>query len=189
VFARRVIPVNALTVESPSGSDVRLVGGDLAVDFVNTVDADVPGGDHLPTYEAFRAWSERLGLSAGRQTLADVHVVRARLDAVLRPLACGDTPPPAALAALRDLERDALARAELRPGGWTWPAGSALDRLVHAGTQLLVSERHRQLRVCANCTWLFLDLSRNHSRKWCSMEHCGTQVKIRRLSERRRSQR
>lgn len=168
---------------------VRLVGGDLAVDFVNTVDADIPGGDHIAISAAFRAWCERLGLSAGRHTLAEVHGVRARIDAVLRPLATGDTPPPAALAALLDLERDALARTTLRPGGWEWPAGSALDRLVHAATELILSDRHHRLRRCANCTWLFLDLSRNQSRKWCSMEQCGTQVKIRRLSERRRSNR
>lgn len=168
---------------------VRLVGGDLAVDFANTVDADIPGGDHIATSAAFRAWCERLGLSAGRHTLAEVHGVRARIDAVLRPLATGDRPPPAALTSLRDLERDALARTMLRPGGWEWPAGSALDRLVHAATELVLSDRHHRLRRCANCTWLFLDLSRNHSRKWCSMEHCGTQVKIRRLSERRRSNR
>ena len=123
---------------------------------VNTVDADIPGGDHIATLAAFRTWCERLGLSAGRHTLAEVHGVRARIDAVLRPLATGDTPPPAALAALREL---------------------------------ILSDRHHRLRRCANCTWLFLDLSRNHSRKWCSMEHCGTQVKIRRLSERRRSNR
>jgi predicted RNA-binding Zn ribbon-like protein len=158
------------------------------VDFVNTIDADVPGGDHLPTSAAFRAWCKRLGLSAGRQPLGDVYAVRARIDAVLRPLATGDKPPAAALAALRDLEREALSRAVLRPGGWQWGAGSALDRLAHAATDLVSSDRHERLRLCGNCTWLFLDLSRNHSRKWCSMEHCGTQVKIRRLSERRRAQ-
>jgi predicted RNA-binding Zn ribbon-like protein len=175
-------------VESHAKPPVRLVGGDLAVDFVNTVDADVPGGDHLATYAAFRAWCERLDLSAGNRPLADVHAVRAQIDAVLRPLATGDTPLPAAFTALRDLERDALRRAVLRPGGWEWAAGSALDRLAHAATELVLSGRHERLRLCANCTWLFLDLSRNHSRKWCSMEHCGTQVKIRRLSERRRAQ-
>jgi predicted RNA-binding Zn ribbon-like protein len=181
-----VMLVNISTVESRT---VRLVGGDLAIDFVNTVDGDIEGGDHIPTSAAFRAWCERLGLSAGRQSLAEVHGVRDRIDAVLRPLSTGDPPPLAALAALRDLERAALARAEMRPGGWDWHNGSALDRLVHAATELVLSDRHHRLRRCANCTWLFLDLSRNRSRKWCSMEHCGTHVKIRRLSERRRSQR
>ena len=170
-----------------SAEGIRLVGGNVAVDFVNTVDADVPGGDHLPTEAAFAAWCERVGLSAGAGTLTDVHAVRASIDAVLRPLATGDSPAAEALQGLRDHERDALGRAALRPGGWQWPPGSALDELVHAAVELVLSDACRRLRLCANCTWLFLDLSRNHSRRWCSMESCGTQVKIRRLTERRRS--
>jgi predicted RNA-binding Zn ribbon-like protein len=165
---------------------MRLVGGDIAVDFVNTVDADIPGGDHLAGYADFRAWSERVGLSAGRGTLDEVRAVRARIDAVLRPLATGGEPPPAALEALRRLERDALGHARLRPGGWHWDAGSALERLVHAATELVLDGPYERLRSCGNCTWLFLDLSRNGSRRWCSMEGCGTQVKVRRLTERRR---
>ena len=181
--------VNLAMVESGSAHVASLGGGDLAVDFVNTVDADIPGGDYLESPAAFRVWCERVGLSAGSHRLAEVHAVRAWIDAVLRPLADGDAPPPAALAVLRDLERAALGRAVLRPGGWEWPDGSALDHLVHAATELILSPRRHRLRRCPNCTWLFLDLSRNRSRKWCSMAHCGTQVKIRRLSERRRANR
>jgi len=179
---------NVVAMDAAGAGGMRLVGGDLALDFVNTIDADVPGGDHLTTYAAFGAWCERVGLSAGAGTLSDVRTVRAGVDAVLRPLASGHAPQPEALAALRDRERDALGRAVLRPGGWQWPAGSALDELVHAGVELVRSDAHHRLRLCTNCTWLFLDLSRNHSRRWCSMESCGTQVKIRRLTERRRSQ-
>jgi predicted RNA-binding Zn ribbon-like protein len=174
-------------MEPAGAGSIRLVGGDVAVDFVNTLDADVPGGDHLTTYAAFGAWCDRVGLSAGASTLSDVRTVRARVDVVLRSLATGHAPQPEALAALRDRERDALGRAVLRPGGWQWPAGSALDELVHAAVELVRSDAHHRLRLCANCTWLFLDLSRNHSRRWCSMESCGTQVKIRRLTERRRA--
>jgi predicted RNA-binding Zn ribbon-like protein len=67
-----------------------------------------------------------------------------------------------------------------------WEAGTALERLIHAATELILDGRHTRLRICGNCTWLFLDLSRNGSRRWCSMEGCGTQVKVRRLTERRR---
>ncbi len=28
--------------------------------------------------------------------------------------------------------------------------------------------------------WVFVDLSRNHSRRWCDMQSCGNQVKARR---------
>ena len=185
-IARPLFPVNSVTVESVGAQDIRLVGGDLAVDFVNTVDPDIAGGDHLASYADFRAWSKRVGLPTGPGTLDEVRAVRACIDAVLRPLATGDSPPPAALGALRRLELEALGRATLRTGGWRLDAGSPLDRLVHAATELVITGPRDRLRVCGNCTWLFLDLSRNGSRRWCSMEACGTAVKIRRLTERRR---
>ncbi|MFD0480100.1 CGNR zinc finger domain-containing protein [Nonomuraea thailandensis] len=33
---------------------------------------------------------------------------------------------------------------------------------------------------CPSCGWLFLDTTRNGSRRWCSMAMCGSQVKSRR---------
>ena len=176
-------------MESADVEAVRIVGGDVAVDFVNTVDPDIPTGDYLATYADFRAWSKRVGLPTGRGTLDEVHAVRARIDDVLRPLATGDTPPRAALGALQRLELDALSRATLDIGGWHLDAESPLDRLVHAASELVLTGPRDRLRVCGNCTWLFLDLSRNGSRRWCSMESCGTAVKVRRLTERRRTSR
>jgi predicted RNA-binding Zn ribbon-like protein len=43
-----------------------------------------------------------------------------------------------------------------------------------------------RVRECANhdCGWLFLDLSRNRSRKWCDMSSCGNRAKVRRFRER-----
>ena len=65
------------------------------------------------------------------------------------------------------------------------------DRLVAAAVELLRTVELRQLRACpieeGGCGFLFLDRSRNGSRRWCAMEDCGTQAKIRKLSERRRA--
>jgi predicted RNA-binding Zn ribbon-like protein len=51
----------------------------------------------------------------------------------------------------------------------------------------------RQLKTCpldeGGCGWLFLDRSRNSSRRWCSMEDCGARAKARRLTARRRGAR
>ena len=50
-----------------------------------------------------------------------------------------------------------------------------------------------RLRRCpleaGGCGWLFLDQSRNGSRRWCRMADCGSLVKARRLTERRRADR
>ncbi|TDD14625.1 hypothetical protein E1218_32760 [Kribbella turkmenica] len=79
--------------------------------------------------------------------------------------------------------------AELRVG--TAPALMIPDRLVAAAVDLVRTVELRQLRACpvedGGCGFLFLDRSRNGSRRWCSMEDCGTRAKIRKLSARRRS--
>jgi predicted RNA-binding Zn ribbon-like protein len=73
----------------------------------------------------------------------------------------------------------------------TAPALMIPDRLVFAVVELVRTVDHRQLRSCpvdeGGCGWLFLDRSRNGSRRWCSMEDCGTRAKIRKLTERRRA--
>jgi predicted RNA-binding Zn ribbon-like protein len=91
----------------------------------------------------------------------------------------------------------AAARSVLVPGGavaelvvGTSPALMIPDRLVAAAVDLVRTVDLRQLRACpideGGCGWLFLDRSRNGSRRWCSMEDCGTRAKIRKLGERRR---
>jgi predicted RNA-binding Zn ribbon-like protein len=178
-----LFPVNSGLVEAATNpSTIRLVGGHVAVDFVNTID---DGVDVLSSATAFRAWTDRMGLlPAGRVALADVHDARVVIDAVLRPLARGDAPRPADLRRLAELDRVALGRATLAVGGRTF--ADPLSAVVHAAAKLVVGGPVDRLKGCGNCTWLFLDLSRNGSRRWCSMEGCGTEVKIRRLTARRR---
>jgi predicted RNA-binding Zn ribbon-like protein len=46
----------------------------------------------------------------------------------------------------------------------------------------------RLLRVCEkpDCRWLFLDTSKNHSRRWCDMKICGNRMKARRFKAQHR---
>ena len=112
-------------------------------------------------------------------------------------MAEGERPPADLLDELRDAERSALATAHLSPADgamrWTWPPprelADPLLPITHAAVELLTSGPLDHLKVCGNCRWLFLDQSRNHSRRWCSMDECGTQMKQRRFVERRRQSR
>jgi predicted RNA-binding Zn ribbon-like protein len=65
--------------------------------------------------------------------------------------------------------------------GMLWP-------VVHDAAGLLTSEELDRVGQCADdrCGWLFLDTSRNRSRRWCSMEDCGNRAKARRHYERSR---
>jgi hypothetical protein len=59
-----------------------------------------------------------------------------------------------------------------------------------ACVELVQTVEVRQLKACpldqGGCGWLFLDRSRNGSRRWCTMDDCGAHAKARRLTERRR---
>ena len=110
----------------------------------------------------------------------------------------GGEPAPADLAALNGALADALARARLVPaeGGagfaWGWADDDALDRMlwpvVRAAADLLVGEDLARTRVCSahDCNWLFVDTSRNASRRWCNMQVCGNRAKARRFQQRKR---
>jgi len=53
-----------------------------------------------------------------------------------------------------------------------------------AAVDLLRTGPLDRLKVCAACPWLFLDTSRNRSRRWCSMSDCGARLKMRRYRAR-----
>ena len=63
---------------------------------------------------------------------------------------------------------------------------SVLWPVAHSAAALLTSDRLKQVRMCdaQTCAWLFLDESRNHSRRWCDMKVCGNREKARRHYQR-----
>jgi predicted RNA-binding Zn ribbon-like protein len=175
-----------------------------------------PADELLETYEDLAIWCARLGVisehearslraaarcddRAARRALRRAIQLRELLDAIFRPLSDGDDAPSDLLDQLRDADRAGLADARLVPDGpagargamaWTWPRPEKLTDplrpIVHAAVDLLTSGPLDRLRTCGNCRWLFLDQSRNHSRRWCSMDECGIQMKHARFVERRR---
>lgn len=89
------------------------------------------------------------------------------------------------------LAEDGPAAARLAVGDV--PALLIPDRLAHACVDFLRTADIARLRACpieeGGCGWLFLDHSRNRSRRWCAMADCGSQAKARRLTARRRTAR
>jgi predicted RNA-binding Zn ribbon-like protein len=90
-------------------------------------------------------------------------------------------------AALEALQHRCLARAN---GGYRWewksdeknPLEGILWQSAQSAAELLTSDKLRTLRFCEapDCQWLFLDNSRNRSRRWCDMTSCGNRQKARR---------
>ncbi len=123
---------------------------------------------------------------------------RALVDSAFRPLAEGGASPPDALEELARRGADALTRARLVPDGnggytWSWEHADDLEAplwpVAHTALELLTEGPLERLKVCGRCRWLFLDTTKNRSRRWCSMEECGTHTKIERYVERRRERR
>jgi predicted RNA-binding Zn ribbon-like protein len=174
-------------------ADLRIVGGHPALDLVNTVAPRAAGGvreEFLSSPEALLEWARLAGVISAAQA--------ARLGETWSSGAAA-----AALAdvlALRDLAERVLAGQDLDVLTRRWSEAIARSALVRTGDRLadaLVDlVRHAdlaRLRTCpldeGGCGWLFLDRSRNLTRKWCSMQDCGTHAKSRRLTERRRASR
>jgi predicted RNA-binding Zn ribbon-like protein len=66
-----------------------------------------------------------------------------------------------------------------------WPVAASAAELLVAGADL------PRVRVCGlfasqECGWLFLDETKNRTRRWCSMESCGNRAKARRHYQRTR---
>jgi predicted RNA-binding Zn ribbon-like protein len=192
---------------------LRIVGGDVAFDFVNTEDA-YPPVECLRGYGDLVAWSVLVGLFSAEEgerlvgeadlrpedaeaVYRDALRLRGALYGVFRILAEGGDVPERGLETLRGYEREALSRGKLVQGdrgfSWEWKDGRDLAGMLwpvaHAATQLLTSGDLDRLKLCAGCYWVFLDASRNRSRRWCTMEVCGTDAKMRRYVAKRAAKR
>jgi predicted RNA-binding Zn ribbon-like protein len=75
--------------------------------------------------------------------------------------------------------------------GWTWGRFEAhvelpLWILAQSAVELLTSTAIDHVNQCKSetCRWLFVDASKNHSRRWCDMKICGNRMKARRFQVR-----
>ncbi len=193
--------------------ELPIVGGHLALDFANTVDDPLGPArhDHAATYDDIVRWSLRVGIlderrasslrrSARRRgreasrAVAAAHQLRDALNETFGAVVHGSVRLPASWLQLRDFATDAQAAAQLSRHDdgrleWSWSDVSQLTAPLHpiasAAAVLLVSDDLMRVKQCARCPWLFLDVSRNHSRRWCDMDDCGRAEKIERYVARR----
>ena len=189
----------------------QLVGGDLCLDFTNTVGGKrgVIERENLKTYADFLSWSQQAGtvqdpqakvlakLAAERPDEAGRVLERAMglREVIYRIFAAvmeGSAPAAEDLARLNSELGVALCRLRVRSedAGFEWRWGEEEPHLEHplgpvarAAAELLTNRHEREhVRRCEGetCGWLFLDSSKNHSRRWCDMRDCGNRAKVRR---------
>jgi predicted RNA-binding Zn ribbon-like protein len=186
-----------------------LCGGYLAIDFANTVDARETSApiERLTGYEALVGFSEQSGILAperagalrawaareperARAIAAGAIELREALYRLFAALARQQPPPAAELSTLNRWWRSLELGPDFR---WRWAAGadapdSLLGQVLVSAVDLLTSARRERVRSCGaeTCLWLFLDTSKNGSRRWCDMNQCGNRTKARRFYRRQR---
>lgn len=160
---------------------------ELVRSFVNTIDAD-EGTEELDSPDALATWLVRAGL-VPKGTVASGRDLRLALQ--LRSALRAD------LLANHDGDHDAAERAELEdvcrelplhavgtPTALA-PAASGprggLSAIVAASVTSRIKGSWSRLKICPadDCLWAFYDVSRNRSKRWCSMETCGNRNKVR----------
>lgn len=203
-------------IETAPGPN-KYVGGNAGLDFINSVGGWVDGDprhDHLRNYEDLVAWGEGGGLLdrrlAGRleaeaakqprdaaRVLARAVALRRTLHRLFAAIAAGRLPAAADLDTLNAALARTLPHQRLVAGaqgfGWAWDDSPALDRMLwpvlRGAAELLTSGRLSRVRQCGGeqCGWLFLDETKNRSRRWCEMSVCGNRAKARRHYRRSRT--
>jgi predicted RNA-binding Zn ribbon-like protein len=195
---------------------LEIVGGELCLAFTDTV--DWRKGEHsqdlLTSYADLVAWGRDVGIltdedadhllqqAEHRQAEANAVferaiVLREAIYRIFEAVAGARSPESKDVDILNGALSEALARLQLVPTGegfaWDWTdREDALDRMlwpvVRLAADLLTSQRLKRVGQCPGCGWLFLDASRNRSRRWCTMEVCGNRAKARRHYERQKVQ-
>lgn len=169
------------------------VAGNLALDLVNTIawrgtDREI---DHLATAGDILEWAREGGLVGPRFEIAAAEqpalvtrtlALRSAISEAGSAIAGGDPPPPDALKAIGAAAADALRTADLA-GAPARFAFHGIDRIVGAvawsALDLLRGDELSRLKQCppAHCRWLFIDRTKNGSRRWCDMATCGNRAK------------
>jgi predicted RNA-binding Zn ribbon-like protein len=194
-----------------------LTGGLLCLDFANTVDdrTEVHPQELLNSYNDLVSWSEQAHVlteqeaqrllekaarrpSEASRVLKRAIAIRETIFRIFKAVAEDASPEDEDLVSLSAAVADVQNHAQivLKANGFIWDwAGIAgdLDRMlwpiVRSAADFLTSDELDTVRVCASdsCNWLFLDTSKNHSRRWCNMKSCGNREKARRFYSRKKS--
>jgi|SRR5580704_4131282 predicted RNA-binding Zn ribbon-like protein len=186
----------------------KLHAGHPALELVNTLDLRFSAQvvDLIPTYKDLLRFATQLELltaeqarklgrsveeKAAQRVLASTVELREALAAFLYGTMEGGKPPAAQIQILEQQFHAAALHRRLLVGGthleWSWSgverqAEIPLWMLAQAASDLLVSGDAELVKDCGDptCRWLFLDVSKNHTRRWCDMKTCGNRMKARR---------
>lgn len=191
---------------------LELVGGTLCLDFVNTINSrrDTEH-DYLTTHADLVGWAFKVEILSPSQhsplqrrskqnnqeaesALQKALALRDLLYRLFSRTAHDSEPMKKDTETFMALYGESISHGHLarKDDHYTtiWNVTETLDALlwpvIHSAGELLLSHELRHVKECPGCGWLFLDTSKNQSRRWCSMNTCGARDKMRRYHKRQR---
>ena len=193
----------------------QLIAGHPALDLVNTLDwrlRESGPEELLPTFDDLVRFAEQCGLVGSAQArrlmrhatpneaahvVAEAQSMREAAARIFYAVMEGNQPPTEAIDELERRSREAGLHRHLGWSGsqlvWEFPDDGLAPELplwilTLQVVELLSSETVRMIRACGSpdCRWLFVDASKNHTRRWCDMKLCGNRMKARRFKAQRR---
>jgi predicted RNA-binding Zn ribbon-like protein len=205
-----------MTDNKSQAGKLKLLGGELCLDFANTVgwhDSDDPK-EWLNTYSDLMLWGKHAGMltdkeaqklidkaskrtSEAKRILEKAIQLRETIYRIFSSLIGKSQPIDEDLSILNSFLSDAMGRSRVirTKEGFSWgfhTGKGSLDWVLHpiarSTAELLASDKLQRVKKCSGpyCGWLFLDTSRNRSRRWCDMKDCGNRAKAKRHYHRKR---
>ena len=203
--------VNKLSTNTKNAGNLSLLGGRPCLDFVNTLDwrgIDQPV-EFLNTYQDLVLWSRHAGIISSQEAKILSQESKARLAEQTRALkkaiklreaiyrifaseAVGKAAPQKDLTDFNTYLSAVMRHSQIvkTHKGYRWETGGdktkldwILNPLIRSAADLLVSDERKRIKKCNDpaCGWLFVDTSRNKSRRWCDMSDCGNRAKASRF--------
>ncbi len=203
------------TIEQAPGFDTTS-GNWLCLDFTHTLDSryDVHPRELLKDYSDLVLWGQYVDILKDDEArslheeatshpveataaLERAIVLREAIYRIFLAIAEDATPQEVDLATLNAALSEAMSHTRIvaKDGSFAWDwAGREIDfnsilwQVVRSAADLLTDEELDAVRACAaeDCRWLFVDTSKNRSRRWCDMKTCGNRSKARRHYERKK---
>jgi predicted RNA-binding Zn ribbon-like protein len=198
----------------PDAKPFELIAGHVALDLVNTLDdrfLETGANELLASYDDLLRFAAQSELLAARQVkklkraeasqaeralvLSQVRQLRESLAEAAYAQVAGEEISDECLARLEEHFKQAGSHRHLAQEQsqitWSWRGlGREIAApwwlLAQAASELMLSGHAARLRSCSSdtCRWLFLDTSKNHTRRWCDMRVCGNRMKARRFQAR-----
>ena len=198
-----------MVIEEKVTNGFELVSGHPALDFVNTLDwrfRESGPEELIHDYDYLLRFATQSGLLTPGQTqpirraatsrtvseaLGSALELREAISQIFYAIMDGVPPPTVAikkfnqhLHAAESNRNMVWSRSRLVPS-WLSKSDPNLPvwLIAQSASDLLSTDAVNSIRACADpqCRWLFLDTSKNHSRRWCDMKVCGNRMKARRF--------